>query len=333
MLKGTLLVDALNERIEQGLIRKSISDDGLTVYSYSEQCTFSRAWDNVTMEARGLILNDVGTIVSWPLRKFFNSGEPCCPEPPRGEGFEVFEKVDGSFLQIFNYQGQWRMATRGSFRNEYITFAEKYLPMAEKFPPNWTVLCEVCLPAELDPMPRCVQHEPGLYLLGARDKYSGHDMLYDRCLEYWGGKTVKRYGAVAIEELLEQAKTLEGAEGWVVRWDSGQRMKVKSGWFMKLFRAISALNENHIKELIMDRGFENVVVEFPEELQVEAENILNTIKDRFDTKMTSIMNNFKAMRHPDRKTFALRIKDNPDRAFLFNLYDLKDITRDLVLRC
>src|SRR5690242_9333607 len=69
-------LDELTARVEQRLISvQQHPTEGLYIYNYTPLVQFSRAWDEYTLMCRGLILDDGGTVVARPFRKFFNLEE------------------------------------------------------------------------------------------------------------------------------------------------------------------------------------------------------------------------------------------------------------------
>jgi RNA ligase len=330
----TELMESLEWRMAQGLIRRQKNEDGsLLIHNYTEHCQYGGHWDNVTLQARGLVTTPQGHVVARPFQKFFNIGERHCPAIPANDTYEVFEKIDGSCIIAFHYNGKWRMVTRGSFNNVYIDYASRFLDGLEAFPQHWTIIFEVCLPSTLDPMPRVVNHEPGLYLLGGRDLYNGTDLEYDRLAQYWDGRCVQRFNGRSIDDLMREKHDLVGAEGWVVRWFGGLRMKVKGSWYLALFRAVSDLSEKRIKELMVKTGIDDVVAEFPEELRDEAETLAGAIKERFVARRGEVLKVFTEINTPIRKDFALKAVQHPDRDLLFLLYDGASIDEKLIVRC
>lgn len=65
------MLDELRKRIDDGLITAT-PNGRLTIYNYSNHCVYERAWDEYTMAARGLVLDDTGRILARPWPKFFN---------------------------------------------------------------------------------------------------------------------------------------------------------------------------------------------------------------------------------------------------------------------
>jgi T4 RnlA family RNA ligase len=88
------------------------------------------------LDARGLILDSSGNVVARPYKKFFNykelEGREDLPEHIRQLSeweenipYEVQEKVDGSLIILFSYQGDLIFASSGSFNSEHSKAAEK----------------------------------------------------------------------------------------------------------------------------------------------------------------------------------------------------------------
>ena len=60
-------------------------------------------------------MDDQNQVVARPFRKFFNIEER---KHTPTEDFEIYEKVDGSLITVFNYNGEWVVSSRGSFTSE-----------------------------------------------------------------------------------------------------------------------------------------------------------------------------------------------------------------------
>jgi RNA ligase len=86
------------------LVTENVGHDGLRLFSYSDSCVYDKGWNDITMLARGVIL-DPGAkrVVATPFPKFFNVGErmDSIPDLP----FETFEKLDGSLIILFHHNG------------------------------------------------------------------------------------------------------------------------------------------------------------------------------------------------------------------------------------
>jgi RNA ligase len=124
--RASIDVAAFREREAQGFITcRSHPTSELLIWNYTVKCQYERAWDEVTMQARGLITLPNGEIIAKPFKKFLNLDEHQGDLPL--EPFEVYEKYDGSLGIVFFYDGTWQIATRGSFESEQAKEGKKIL--------------------------------------------------------------------------------------------------------------------------------------------------------------------------------------------------------------
>jgi RNA ligase len=100
----------------------------LTIWNYTEKVQYEELWDDITLQCRGLVTDDKGTIIARPFRKFFNLEEGKFTPT---EEFEVYAKMDGSLGVVFWYNDEWHIATRGSFTSDQ---AIKGKEMLKKYP-------------------------------------------------------------------------------------------------------------------------------------------------------------------------------------------------------
>lgn len=109
----------INKYINNGLLisNKHPSKD-IWILNYTNACAFEKAWDIITLSCRGLIVDKNGNIIGRSFPKFFNLGEHDSSDIPTDLSFEVFEKMDGSYINLFNYKGEWISCSRGSFTSD-----------------------------------------------------------------------------------------------------------------------------------------------------------------------------------------------------------------------
>src|SRR4028119_412849 len=96
----------------------------LFIYNYTPKAQYERVWNEVTLQCRGLILDEGGKVVARPFRKFFNLEEV---DSLPAEPFEVYEKLDGSLGILYWTGEQAFIATRGSFTSEQSRKANQIL--------------------------------------------------------------------------------------------------------------------------------------------------------------------------------------------------------------
>ena len=118
-LKDYLDVDLLRKMIDLGYVNVSKHDFvDLYILNYSKMCTIDQMWNDVTEKCRGLIVDAVGNIRSFPFRKFYNYEEiqdkSIIPNLP----FNAYEKMDGSLGISYWIGNTMFLATRGSFKSD-----------------------------------------------------------------------------------------------------------------------------------------------------------------------------------------------------------------------
>jgi RNA ligase len=121
-----LSLEILNQYVEEGWVVKNDHPSlPLSIYNYSRKTQYDGKWDDVTLQCRGVITdNATGKVLVRPFKKFFNYEELVGNKwkesklPPMCDYVYIQVKLDGSLGILFNYEGEWIMATRGSFVSE-----------------------------------------------------------------------------------------------------------------------------------------------------------------------------------------------------------------------
>lgn len=255
----------LKAEIDAGYVtRKQHPELPLSIYTYGRTCQYENHWTPVTTRCRGLVADDTdGRIVAHCLPKFFNhsqhgTGHDFAPPLPN-EPFEVFDKVDGSLGIVFHYGSRWHVASKGSFISEQAQWAQAWLDKARPdgvLEPGCTYLAEIVYPEN-----RIVVNngdERTLVLLAVYDA-DGQErpaLSYAEAWESLGGRVVRSWRALPLTELARRAEqnlklddtaaTGTDAEGWVVRFVSGVRVKIKFSEYARLHHALTGTNARDV---------------------------------------------------------------------------------------
>jgi RNA ligase len=285
------LADGLQAANDNGLVNIQTEGD-LRLYTYSRECVYTRAWTSITELARGLILDAANdNVIATPFPKFFNLGERATPLPAN-TSFESFEKLDGSLIIIWHYQDRWRASTKGSFQSAQAQWAQNYLDsfVGELLPlePGTTYLAEYVGPGN-----RIVVHYPNskLVLLGAYNE-RGAELAIDNLwptplsdVAIWG--TAKRQAYSSIADLIATAGTLPAtAEGFVVRFGNGLRVKIKGDEYCRLHRLVSRVTPLAIWEsMVAGDDMDAMRRELPEEFWIDFDCIRAALIASFGTLM------------------------------------------------
>ena len=262
----TELVEGLQKSVSAGFVTKR-SSDGLTIYNYNQKCTYEKAWNEFTIVARGLILTK-DRIVAYSFPKFFNYGEPGSMNtiPENLHEAQISEKMDGSLGIVFEYEGKWRVATRGSFESDQAKWALKRLK-TERLHPGICFLVEIIYPENKIVIPYDTEK---MVLLGAYDS-SGKEILDLASLD-GPFEIAPKYNFNSLEEVQALCKTLPGdKEGFVIRFSDGSRIKFKGDKYCDLHKGLSGCTPSRVWDAL--RKCENMKPNLPEEFYDEYDKL------------------------------------------------------------
>jgi RNA ligase len=128
-------LNILNEYIDRGLVIKQVHPTlPLAIYNYSRECQYDGKWDDITLNCRGLVLDNNGNVIAKPFPKFFNYEEHK-PEDIPNENFEVYEKMDGSLGIFFYYERELSYEER--YKKWYINNFQSGFEYNELVIPNF----------------------------------------------------------------------------------------------------------------------------------------------------------------------------------------------------
>lgn len=347
LLDEVLNLADLQRGMEEKLINRRESGDGLSIYNYSDSAMYTPgAWDNPAVRiCRGLIVEDrTQKVIARPWVKFFNHGQVESGELDPTAAVEVTDKLDGSLGIVYAFDGQVRVATRGSFESDQALWATEWINSHWPFHRTrgdilqllkfTTLLVEIIYPEN-----RIVcdyGNFQGLVLIGAVDIDSGKYLSpYDRLFHYvWKAKRTPAFPYRNLREALE-ATPREGAEGLCIRYlDEPKIVKFKQEDYIRLHRIVTGLSERSVWEHMMGGGsLEDLLAPLPDELHAWAKEAYEGISlevDRIFERATDIYATVLQEVSPvdaPRKEYARHFKDYlpPFPSLLFMLYDGKDI--------
>lgn len=327
-------LNILNDYINKGLIEKNNHPSlPLSIYNYSRECQFTQAWDEITLACRGLVLDDEGNVVARSFNKFFNMEEmKSIPNEP----FEVFEKMDGSLGICFCYNREWIFATKGSFISDQAIKGRELLNKydVEKLSPGYTYLFEIIYPENRIVVDYGTDEK--LVLLGIIDcstdgiEVNIHNPYYTE-----GFEVVKKYdGVTDYKQLKSMIK--DNQEGFIVRFKSGVRMKVKGEEYVRLHRLLTNFSNVDIWECLKEGKDINELLErVPDEFDAWVRKTISDLRyayfqieeragKMFDYYMYGKYNDQEP--ETDKKKFAewVKTKDRYLQPILFRMFDKKD---------
>lgn len=331
------MLEKLEKYYEDGLVRKQVHPTlPLTIWNYSEKVQYESLWDDITLMCRGLVTDESGNIVARPFKKFFNIEEG--KHTPTSD-FDVYMKLDGSLGILFNYLGEWILATRGSFTSDQsvkgMTMLKKY--NYEQLHRDYTYLFEIIYEDN-----RIVVQYPyeDLVLLGMINTKTGDEVdIYNgevrfrNMISNVGFRVVKKYDGIEDYSTLKSMIS-DDEEGFVVRFSNGDRMKVKGEEYLRLHKIMTNISTTTVWEVLSTDGDMNEMLrDVPDEFYNKIKDYQNRLENNY-TKVKSIADDlFDDLMYkvngelPERKLYAEWVKNQKPsyiHSLLFRLYDGKD---------
>lgn len=317
---------------EDRVIRK---DHGpLSIFCYSAQTAYNKEWCEVTRSARGIIWDtEERSLVALPFPKFFNLGEmpETQPEALPARRFWVEEKIDGSLCIIYHWRGQWRVATKGSLDSEQARYAQTHLLPAydlSEVPTNLTILAEVIYPENRIVVDYGDTRE--LVLISARDRETGYELgptERDELAEMMSMPVVETH----LYDNILNLPFSSNQEGYVVRWECGTRVKIKSPEYIKIHRILHNLSPRRVLEALESGEMEHMRAQVPDELAGDLDDLIATLRMAVRQKIEAAQQAYAHLKHlaGSRKDFAIAAKQSAPSellGMLFSLLDGRDIT-------
>lgn len=276
------------EKGENNVYETNFQD--LALYCYTNHCVYDSNWNQWNTLARGLILDKRNQeIVATPFPKFFNYGERqiTLPEEP----FEAFEKLDGSLIICYYYQGCWQTSTKGDLQSSQAEKAQKLLNQLSKsyLEKGTTYLFEYISP---DNQIVIRYTDEQLVLLGA---YTDEGIeLSSPQLELVasqiGIRTPKRLDYSSVDDILKAAETLDREnEGFVIRFTSGLRLKIKGAEYRRIHKLITGVTPLALWELMREQSDLLLLrQEIPEEYWTDFDEIHQQLSQQLESLIQEV---------------------------------------------
>lgn len=332
----------LEAEVAGGFVSRKYNPSGwLAILNYTSSAAYSRRWNSVTLASRGLIYHELtGNIFARPFPKFFNYGEIDTRLIPVHKPAVVTPKMDGS-LGIFyrDENGDPGIATRGSFTSEQAAWATRFWDThyGDVQPPHGvTPLFEIIYPGNRI----VVNYEDyeALVLLAVIDNATGADIPLNEARDWWSGPVVGvLYDLADAQRAWEAVAGGEfgGGEGVVLCWPQfkapSMRVKIKDAEYIRLHRIVTGVSSKTIWQSLKDGESLNELLDnVPDEFNEWVRGVMETFQTNFLVRELDLTGKFETLMRENgftsKKNFAEKIKNHPDKPYLFALWDGKSIS-------
>jgi RNA ligase len=254
----------------------------------------------------------------------------------------VDTKLDGSMIAVFAHEGKLVWGTK--------MVAPDFHDMVEKFVESsdidyagfcWQLINDGYTPIFewMHPQKRIVidyGKEPALTLLAVRNMITGVFADISDIDPDYGVPIVEQHSKVTDPKaFMEYVHDLKNAEGFVIRWADGHRVKIKAHEYLQIHKAKEAiLQDRNIVSLIVENLLDDIKSHLPSEDKIAIEEFENKINAAIIRRMDVILQIFDGIGNSDRKSFALGLANELDqftKAAIFTCWDKRDANS--VLSC
>ena len=295
-------------------------------------------------EARGLIFDLDGNLMSRPFHKFFNVGEREETQSHAIDlsvGHTIMEKMDGSMIRPLLVDGYLRLGTKMGVTTVGMQ-AEEFLVTQSYEKKEWLINC---VKDSVTPLFEWISpdnqivldyNESELVYLGTRDNVTGAYVMDKSC----PFPTVPQYGSLelGLNDYMDIARKQENREGDIIRFADGHMVKIKNDWYVRIHKCMDRIRfDRNIVDLIINEEVDDIVPLLPEKEIAKVRDFETRFWEaliRTEDRLVIYRDGCGIVYKNDRKRIALdfvpTLERKEDAQFIFRMLDGSNI-RDLLL--
>lgn len=268
----------------------------------------------LVINARGLILDEANNweVICCRFDRFFNYGEGHAAQIDWASA-RVQEKVDGSLMTVYFYDGKWHVATSGS-PHAGGQVGDFPFTFAELFWNTWSGMGyateflnpELCYSFEMTSQYNRVvvrYTEPSLTLIGVHRK----DWNMEYPLEYLTRfKAVKTFDLTSFDAITESFATIDplSQEGYIVVDANFNRVKMKNPAYVAIHHLKDGFGYKRITEIVRTSETSEFLTYFP-----EYSPQFNEVQTAYDALVLQLENVYDSIKHIEsQRDFALAVQ-------------------------
>ncbi len=300
----------------------------LVLFKYNQiESPFS---EQIVRECRGLILDQTNNwnIVSFPFTKFFNYGELLAAQIDWNTA-SVQEKLDGSLIILYPYDGKWHVSTSGTPDaggqvNDFgISFANLFWKIFNENNYQLPSNQDNCFFFELTtPLNKIVVNHTSykITILGARNLFTLQELNKKEAQSFFPQiPYVKEFPLSNYEEIFKTLPDLNplNQEGYVVCDSYFNRVKIKSPSYVALHHLKDSCGSSlkNLVTVVISNEIEEVSSALPE----YKEQLLN-INSKFNSLLYLLEEEYLKIKHiENQKEFALKALKTKCPGALFSI--------------
>jgi RNA ligase len=289
----------------------------------------------MALECRGLKFAKDGRLIARPFHKFFNLGERQRPEDIDWTlPHIVLSKLDGSMVHPCIIGGELEFMTRMGITTQ----SKIALSYAGE---SVLKLSKTAIEAGMTPLFEFTSSEnrvviaydqPSLTLLAARDnrtgRYSSHQELQSLAGQFDVPLIQPVQYAGSTKEFATLARSQEGIEGYVIAFENGHRLKLKTAFYALRHKALSGLAfEKNILAWVAEGAVDDVIPLLAPDLAEALKAYQLVVTNGLNSHLRAVESFVAEHSGRGRKEFAAAVGSNLDKRLqpvAFAMFDGKD---------
>lgn len=283
--------------------------------------------EQLSREARGIILDESKNweVVCYSYSRFFNHYEGLAAEIDWSSA-KVMEKLDGSIMQVFWYDGKWQVASSGlpdalgQVSDFNLTFKDLFWQTWETLRyrlPIWTQLSYAFELITKYNRIICRYPESRIVLHGVRNLVTLSEVFPEPIAGLHKWACVKTYPLQTFKEVVDFVKEFDPMtnEGCVICDQGFNRIKIKSPQYVALANIRGGLSTKRLIEIVRMGENSEFLSYFPEFTKEYEE-----VKEKYEKLTKHIYDVYWQVKDIEsQKEFALTIKHLPFSGILFQM--------------
>jgi hypothetical protein len=276
--------------------------------------------EEIVQERRGIILDEFNDwdLVCYRFKKFFNHGEGHAASIDWSSA-RVEEKVDGSLMTTYFYDGKWFVATSGSpdasgqVGDFPFTFKELFWNTFSDMGYRTEAMNpDLCYSFEMTSQYNRVvvrYTEPSLTLIGIHDPRWGNELDISRIKEM---KIVKTYDLTSFDQIVDTFATIDplSQEGYIVVDGQFNRVKMKNPAYVAIHHLKDGFGFKRITEIVRTSEGSEFLTYFP-----EYEPQFTEVQTKYDALVSELEVLYASIKDIEtQKDFALAVQAAKCRA-------------------
>jgi RNA ligase len=289
----------------------------------------------MALECRGLKFTKDGRLIARPFHKFFNLGERQRPEDIDWTlPHIVLSELDGSMVHPCIIGGELVFMTRMGITTQSkiaLSYAgENVLKLSKTaIEAGMTALFEF---TSSENRVVIAYDQPSLTLLAARDnrtgRYSSHQELQSLAGQFDVPLIQPLQYAGSTKEFATLARSQEGIEGYVIAFENGHRLKLKTAFYALRHKALSGLAfEKNILAWVAEGAVDDVIPLLAPDLAEALKAYQLVVTNGLNSHLRAVESFVAEHSGRGRKEFAAAVGSNLDKRLqpvAFAMFDGKD---------